>query len=112
MDGDTALDEAERTVNRLGQQTSADLHIEFKETIRRIAIRTLFGNAVRDRAEAIGKGLQAAIDHANLPPFLAWDKDPPLSPFRKAIRATRIVDEIVFDEISRRRPIPVMWRTS
>lgn len=100
------IEEAKRTVERLQQQDSADLHREFKQAIRRIAIRTLFGDTLGDRAETIGHGLQTAIDYANLPPFLIWNRDLPFTPFRKAMRATRVVDEIVFDEIARRRAEP------
>ncbi|MHB8466982.1 MAG: cytochrome P450 [Acidimicrobiales bacterium] len=100
-------EEAERAASRLRQQHHVDLHVEFKQAIRRIAIRTLFGDTLGERADAIGAGLQTAIDYANLPPFLIWNKDLPFTPYRKAMRATRVVDEIVFDEIARRRAEPV-----
>jgi cytochrome P450 len=100
------VDEAQRTVGAIAGRSVVDLHVEFKRAIRRIAIRTLFGDTLGDRAEVIGDALDTAIAYANLPPFLVWNHDLPFTPYRRAMRARRVVDRIVLDEIARRRAGP------
>lgn len=80
-----------------------DVHRAIKQTVRRIAIRTLFGDQLGTRAEAIGDALQVAIDFANRSPLFVWNIDLPLTRYRRAMQAVRVVDEIVFSEIERRR---------
>jgi cytochrome P450 len=76
----------------------ADVHAEAKRAVRRIAIRTLFGDALGEWAEDFGEALQVAIDFAQLPPFLQFRHR-----FRRAMRATSALDEVIYAEIGRRR---------
>lgn len=99
-------DEATRCAARIRAQAELDIHEEMKDTIRRIAIRTLFGDTLGDRSDEFGRQLQVAIDFANLPPYRQLHRDLPFSAYRKAKRATQALDAIVFDEIARRRAHP------
>lgn len=96
-------EEADRMLDRWHPGDRVDVHAEVKSTIRRIAIRTLFGDRLGVRAEELGRHLQVAIDYANIPPLPGRDLDLPGMPFRRAMKARALADEIIFEEIARRR---------
>lgn len=98
-------EEASACVERI-EGRALDLHEAMKATIRRIAIRTLFGDALGERADDFGEQLQLAIDFANKPPYQVIHRDWPFTAFRRAMRATRRLDTVIFDEIRRRRTEP------
>lgn len=96
-------EEADRMIDQWMPGAAIDLHAELRRTVRRISIRTLFGDRLGARADELGEHLQTAIDFANLPPLPGRDVNLPGSPFRRAMRARANADAIVFDEIARRR---------
>ena len=98
-----ALDETTRSAATWSPGDRINLYDELRKTVRRIAIRSLFGDRLRDRADELGDRLQAAINFANLPPLPGRDVDLPGTPHRRAMRARAGADEIIFDEIARRR---------
>lgn len=100
------VEEINRTIDTWEADASVDVHAQMRTTVRRIAIRTLFGDRLGDRADELGDYLQVAIDFANLPPLPGRDRDLPRSPFRRAMRARAKADAIVFEEIARRRADP------
>jgi cytochrome P450 len=99
-------EEARRTVGswKIGEQV--DLHGELRRTVRRIAVRTLFGDHLAEQAEELAKHLQVAIDYANLPPVPGRNLDFPGSPIRRAVRARAKADAIISEEIAHRRAHP------
>src|SRR5215213_493105 len=97
------LEEADRALDRWRPGDVVDLHAEMRTAVRRIAIRSLFGDRLGERAEELGTHLQTAIDYANIPPLPGRDLDLPGSPYRRAMRARSRADAIVFEEITRRR---------
>jgi cytochrome P450 len=99
-------DESKKCAARIRARPELDIHEEMKSTVRRIAIRTLFGDALGARAEEFGRQLQVAIDFANLPPYRQFHRDLPFSAYRRAKRATRALDSVVYEEIARRRAEP------
>jgi hypothetical protein len=99
----TILEEIDHTIAEWKPGAAIDLHAELKRTVRRIAIRTLFGDRLSERADELGEHLQVAIDFANLPPLPGRHLNLPGSPFRRAMRARNQADAIVFEEITRRR---------
>ena len=100
---DVILEEIDRTLETWTPEDRIDLHADLRKTVRRIAIRTLFGDRLGHRAEELGEHLQAAIDFANIPPLPGRDLDLPGLPYRRAMRARARADAIVFEEITRRR---------
>lgn len=96
-------EEADRMLGRWHPGDRVDLHAEVKSAVRRIAIRTLFGDQLGVRAEELGRHLQIAIDYANIPPLPGRDLDLPGLPFRRAMKARERADELIFEEIARRR---------
>jgi len=98
--------EIDRTVAAWEPGDRVDLHAALKATVRRIAIRSLFGDHLGGRAMELGEHLQAAIDFANLPPVPGRNVNLPGLPYRRAMRSRAKADAIVYREIARRREQP------
>lgn len=94
-------EEATAFVDRALTMRELDVHAEIKRCVRRIVIRTLFGDALGDRSEHFGNRMQVAIDFANLLPFLQRGR-------RRltAMAATAELDEVIYAELARRRTDP------
>ncbi|HLM64927.1 MAG TPA: cytochrome P450 [Acidimicrobiales bacterium] len=83
-----------------------DAYGRLRARTRRIVVRALFGPRLEARADELGDELQVAIDYVNRPPALRFDHELPATAYRRAMRARRRADAIVFDEIAHRRSIP------
>jgi cytochrome P450 len=99
-------DEATRSVDRIEAAGEIDLHAEMKDTVRSIAIRTLFGDALGERSAFFGEQFEVGVDYANLPPYLQFTWDLPFTRYRRTLRAMRALDDVVYAEIRRRRSDP------
>lgn len=80
-----------------------DLYQQVRAAVRRIAIRTLFGDELGSRAGELGDHLETAIAFANIPPLPGRNLNLPGLPYRRAMRSRARADGIVFEAISRRR---------
>lgn len=96
-------DEARQTFAAWTAGTTHDTYGELRPCIRRIVIRSLFGDDFAARSDEFGDALEAAFDYINRPPWKRFDRDWPFTPYRRAMRSRRAADAIVFDEITRRR---------
>ena len=101
-----AVEEVVAAVERWRPGDAIDVHAELRACVRRIVIRSLFGDRLRDRATELGDLLQPALDYVNRPFPLRFDHDLPGTAFRRAMAARRRADEIVFAEIAERRDRP------
>jgi cytochrome P450 len=99
-------EEARLTMGRWTVGDRVDLYAEMRRTVRRIAVRVLFGDHLAGQADELGKHLQVAIDYANLPPIPGGSLDLPGSPYRRATRARTKADLIISEEVARRRAHP------
>lgn len=79
---------------------------EVRSCIRRIAIRSLFGDRLQAHTDEIGRELETALRYINRSPFLRFDHDLPGTAYRRAIAARARVDDHVRAEIARRRAEP------
>jgi cytochrome P450 len=97
-------EEANRTIDGWRAGDEVDLYDEWRRCIRRIAIRTLFGDTLGDKADEFGDSLSAALDYVNRPfsMTLQW----PGPSYRRAVRSRDRADAIVNAEIARRRALP------
>jgi cytochrome P450 len=100
------VDEVGRTIDGWTPGATVDVAEDLRRTVRRIVIRSLFGDRLRDLADEIGDQLEAAIAYVNRSPITRFDHDWPGTPYRRAMKARRAVDEIVFAEIEARRAAP------
>jgi len=100
------LDEVGRVIDAWTPGQRTDVMADLRHAVRRIVVRALFGDGLRHRADEIGEHLEVAIDYVNRSPLTRFDKDWPLLPYRRAMRARRAVDEIVYAEIETRRAHP------
>jgi hypothetical protein len=80
-----------------------DVYATLRRRVLVAVIRSLFGEALRDRADELGHHLQVGIDYVNTSPLARFDHDWPGTPYRRAMRARRAADGIIYDEITRRR---------
>jgi len=77
-----------------------------RSCIRRIAIRSLFGDRLQVHTDQIGRELETALRYINRSPFLRFDHDLPGTAYRRAMAARGRVDQLVRAEIAKRRAEP------
>ena len=101
---DVMVDETDALINRWQPGTTLDAYDEWRLAIRRIVLRCLFGEAFSGQRE------QAFVDHLEIPreyvnrnPIRRIDNEWLSPAYRKAMKARRAMDVMVFDEINRRR---------
>ena len=97
-------DEANRMIDGWAPGQELNLYDEQRRCIRRIAIRTLFGDSLGDKAEEFGDSLAAALDYVNRPLSMTFQWHGPA--YRRAVRSRDRADAIVNAEIARRRARP------
>ena len=100
---DVMVEETNCVIDRWQIGSTVDAYTDLRLAIRRIVLRCLFGDSLRDRDEELAQHLEVALAYVNRPPTQRFDWDLPGMPYRKAMKARRAVDAIVFDEIKRRR---------
>lgn len=100
------LDEVGRVIDTWTPGTTTDAVGDLRHAVRRIVVRALFGDGLRHRADEIGDHLEVGIAYVNRSPLTRLDKDWPGLPYRRAMRARRAVDEIIYAEIEARRADP------
>ena len=100
------LDEVGRVIDSWAPGTTTDVIADLRHAVRRIVVRALFGDGLRDRADEVGAHLEVAIAYVNRSPVTRFDHDWPGLPYRRAMRARRAVDDIVYAEIEARRAAP------
>lgn len=89
---------------RPGQLVNA--FTDVRSCIRRIAIRSLFGDRLQAHTDEIGRELETALRYINRSPFLRFDHDLPGTAYRRAVAARGRVDAQVRAEIAHRRAEP------
>jgi cytochrome P450 len=85
---------------------SVNAFADLRSCIRRIAIRSLFGDRLQAHTDEIGRELETALRYINRSPFLRFDHDLPGTAYRRAMAARARVDSQVRAEIARRRAEP------
>lgn len=99
------VDETNRVIDQWTVGETVDAFAELRLAIRRIVLRCLFGDALRDRDDELAEHLEIALAYVNRPPTQRFDWNLPGLPYRSAMRARAAIDDIVFDEIKRRRAL-------
>ncbi len=102
---DVMIEETNQVIDRWEPGAVVDAYAELRLAIRRIVLRCLFGDALRGRDDELSRHLEVALAYVNRPPTQRFDWNLPGLPYRKAMKARAAVDEIVFDEIKRRRAL-------
>ncbi len=103
---DVMVDETNRTIDRWSAGSVVDLYDDLRRTIRRIAIRTLFGDTLGNRAEEFGDSLAQALDYVNKPAQMMMQLPLPFTGYFGAVKGRKRADEIVQAEVNRRRASP------
>ena len=100
---DVMVAEADRVIGAWSPGQTIDAHAEFRDAIRRVVIRCLFGDNLAAREDEFTPSLEEALAYVNRPPSQRRDLDLPGFAYRRALKARRRVDHIVFEEIARRQ---------
>ena len=97
------LDETNKVIDQWAAGDEIDAYAAFRVAIRRIVLRCLFGDGLREVDDRIGAHLEIALAYVNRPPMRRLDWNLPGSGYRRALKARAEVDDIVYTEIARRR---------
>ncbi|MEY2571115.1 MAG: hypothetical protein QOE63_1465, partial [Acidimicrobiaceae bacterium] len=101
---DLMVDEVDRTLDGWTPGRELDAFVDMRRTIRRIVVRALFGEDLREQADAIGDVLEPALDYVNQSVLRQQLKlDLPGTRWRRCKRARAGTDAIIDREIARRR---------
>ncbi|MBQ0984718.1 cytochrome P450 [Streptomyces sp. F63] len=100
------LEEIHRMIGGWRPGQTVDAFTEARSCIRRIAVRSLFGDRLEAHTDVIGRDLERALRYINRSPFLRFDHALPGTAFRRAMAARGRVDRLVRAEIARRRAEP------
>jgi cytochrome P450 len=103
---DVMVDEVDREIDTWRAGEVRDVFSSLRRAIRRIAVRSLFGDSLGGRADELGDALAGAIDFVNRNPATQIRIDLPGTPWHRARLARDRADAIVNDEIARRRAEP------
>ncbi len=103
---DVMVDEATRTIDQWTVGSEVNVYDELRRAIRRIAMRTLFGDTLGDRSEEFGDSLATAIDYVNSPKQVIAQLPLPFTGYFGAVKGRKRADQIVQAEIDRRRALP------
>jgi cytochrome P450 len=100
---DVMVEETTRTLDRWQPGATIDAYQVMRDAIRRIVLRCLFGGAEHLSDDRLREPLHVALDYVNRSPLQRLDHEWLFPPYRRAMRARRAIDALVFDEIGRRR---------
>lgn len=100
------VEEIDRMVDGWRPGQTVDAFVDVRSCIRRIAIRSLFGDRLEQHTDEIGRELETALRYINRSPFLRFDHDLPGTAYRRAMVARDRVDRLVRAEIAQRRDEP------
>jgi cytochrome P450 len=78
-------------------------HAQLRPAIRRIVLRSLFGEQLGERADEVGELLEPALRYVSRWPFARFDHDLRVNAFARVVRGVRAADEVVRAEVARRR---------
>ncbi len=100
------IDEIDAELDTWTPGRALDAFVSLRRVVRRIAVRCLFGDALRGQADELGDALAGAIEFINLPPASQIRLDVPWTRWHRARAARDRADRIVNAEITRRRADP------
>lgn len=96
----TIVAEVDRAIDALPVGRQVDLYVKYRQAVRRIVVRVLFGDALAGHADELGEVLEPAMRFVDRPPQFQL---PGSLGWVAARRARRAADHIVDAEIARRR---------
>lgn len=95
--------ELDRTLDAWRPGSALRAHGALRAAIRRIVVRALFGTHLGSLADEIGERLEPALRYVQRTPLSRFDVDLRVNGYGRAKAAARDVDELILQEIARRR---------
>jgi cytochrome P450 len=103
---ETILEETDATLKGWSVGSVLDVYEALRATVRRIVIRTLFGETLAKHSEAIGFHLQRMLDFINKPPFFQFRVPIPGTGWSTLVESRKALDALIYEELRRRRQTP------
>lgn len=101
------IEETDRLIDEeftVGSPRKADLHVLHRTLIRRISVRVLFGDSLRERADEIGERIEPAMQYAGQPALGQIPHPLPFT-FRARAKRARIEVDSLLDAVFRERRV-------
>jgi cytochrome P450 len=78
-------------------------HEQLRTAVRRIVLRSLFGELLGDRADEVGELLEPGMRYIQRSPVARFDHDLRVNAYARAVRGVRAADRVIQEEVDRRR---------
>src|SRR4051794_29781899 len=100
---DLMIEEVDRSLDTWAPGRELLAYRELRRSVRRIVVRALFGDALRQRADEIGDALEPALDFVDRKLIQQIRIDLPWTAFHRCRAARARTDDIIDVELARRR---------
>ena len=100
---DLMIEEVDRSLDTWAPGRELLAYRELRRSVRRIVVRALFGDALRQRADEIGDALEPALDFVDRKLIQQIKIDLPWTAFHRCRAARARTDDIIDVELARRR---------
>jgi cytochrome P450 len=97
------VEEVDRALDEWTPGRRLHAHTALRATVRKIVLRSLFGDGLGDRADEVGALLEPALHYVQRLPTARFDHDLKVNAFARAVRGVRAADDVTRAEIARRR---------
>jgi hypothetical protein len=97
------VDEVDRALDEWTPGRRFGAHAQLRAAVRRIVLRSLFGDLLGDRADEVGELLEPALRYVQRSPATRFDRDLRVNAYARAVRGVRAADEVIAAEVARRR---------
>lgn len=97
------VEEVDRALDGWTPGRRFEAYSQLRDAIRRIVLRSLFGDLLGDRADEVGELLEPALAYIQRSPLTRFDLDLRVNAYARARRGVRAADVVIAAEIARRR---------
>src|SRR3954471_14252372 len=97
------VEEVDRALDAWTPGARFGAHAQLRVAVRRIVLRSLFGELLGDRADHVGELLEPALQYVQRSPVARFDVDLRRNAYARAVQGVRAADEVIQQEVDRRR---------
>ena len=97
------VEEVDRALDGWTPGRSFRAYDQLRGAVRRIVLRSLFGDLLGDRADEVGERLEPALRYVQRTPFTRFDRDLRVNAYARARRGVHAADAVIRAEVERRR---------
>ena len=97
------LEEVDRALDGWTPGRTFRAYDQLRGAVRRIVLRSLFGDLLGDRADEVGELLEPALHYVQRSPLTRFDRDLRFNAYARARRGVQAADAVITAEVVRRR---------